>query len=102
MRRLAAADAMQLGVAEFEGRAGTAGRREPVAGTSLADLCGGATRPEWRGRGISRALTAERARAALALGKTLLHSSSTESSQPILHCTEATTSPPAGDCSMMR
>lgn len=45
---------------------------------------GGATRPEWRGRGIYRALTAARARSALALGKRLMHSDSTEFSRPIL------------------
>ncbi len=36
------------------------------------------------GRGIYRALTAARARAALAMGKRLLHSDSTEFSRPIL------------------
>ena len=39
-------------------------------------------RPEQRGSGIYRALTA--ARAALALGRTLMHSDSTERSRPIL------------------
>ena len=36
------------------------------------------------GRGIYRALTAARARSALALGKRLMHSDSTEFSRPIL------------------
>ncbi|HVK35474.1 MAG TPA: GNAT family N-acetyltransferase, partial [Microlunatus sp.] len=40
--------------------------------------------PQWRRRGIYRALTAARAHSALALGKTLLHSDSTEFSRPIL------------------
>lgn len=84
MRRLAVGDGMQMWVAEFRGDIITAGRLEPVAGTDFADLCGGATRPDWRGRGIYRALTAERARAALELGHTLLHSSSTVYSRPIL------------------
>ena len=38
----------------------------------------------WRGRGIYRALTAARARSALRLGKTIIHSDSTEFSRPIL------------------
>jgi GNAT superfamily N-acetyltransferase len=84
MRRLAVGDGMQMWAAEFGGKIITAGRLEPVPGTDFADLCGGATRPDWRGRGIYRALTAERARAALQLGHTLLHSSSTEYSRPIL------------------
>lgn len=84
MRRLAVDDGMQMWVAEFGGKIITAGRLEPVAGTDFADLCGGATRPDWRRQGIYRALTAERARAALELGHTLLHSSSTEYSRPIL------------------
>ena len=84
MRRLAVDDGMELWVAEADGRVVTAGRIEPVAGTDFADLCGGATRPEWRGLGIYRALTAARANAALEQGKTLLHSSSTEFSRPIL------------------
>jgi hypothetical protein len=84
MRRLAIDDGMQMWIAEFRGEIVTAGRLEPVAGTDFADLCGGATRPEWRGAVIYRALTAERARAALKLGYTLLHSSSTEYSRPIL------------------
>ncbi|GAA5229338.1 hypothetical protein GCM10025779_01510 [Arthrobacter cryoconiti] len=37
-----------------------------------------------RGRGIFRALTAARARSALAQGKTLVHSDSSEFSRPIL------------------
>ena len=44
----------------------------------------GATLPAWRGRGIYRALTAERARSALRLGRTLINSDSTEFSRPIL------------------
>lgn len=61
-----------------------AGRLEPVAGSDFAGIWGGATRPEWRGRGIYRALTAARARSALRAGKTLIHSDSTAYSHPIL------------------
>ena len=75
---------MQLWVAEAEGRIVSAGRLEPVAGTDFAGIWGGATLVGWRGRGIYRALTAARAHSALALGKTLVNSDSTEYSRPIL------------------
>jgi ribosomal protein S18 acetylase RimI-like enzyme len=84
IRRLGFGDDMELWVAEAEGTIVTSGRLEPVAGTEFAGIWGGATRPEWRGRGIYRALTAARARSALALGKRLIHSDSTERSRPIL------------------
>ena len=45
---------------------------------------GGATDPDWRGRGLYRALTAARARSALARGVRYLHSDCTEMSRPIL------------------
>lgn len=84
LRRLALNDGMELWVAEADGRIVCAGRLEPVAGTDFAGNWGGATREEWRGRGIYRALTAERARSALRRGKTFIHSDSTEFSRPIL------------------
>ncbi|WP_157008893.1 GNAT family N-acetyltransferase [Agromyces laixinhei] len=84
LRRLALRDGMELWVAELGGEIVSVGRLEPVRGTSFAGIWGGATRPEWRGRGIYRALTAARARSALDLGKTLIHSDSTEFSRPIL------------------
>ncbi len=59
-------------------------RLEPVVGTEFAGIWGGATRPEWRGRGIYRSLTAARAPSALAMGKSLINSDSTEYSRPIL------------------
>lgn len=74
----------EIWVAEADGEMISCGRLEPVAGTDFAGIWGGATLPEWRGRGIYRALTAERARSALRLGKTLIHSDSTEFSRPIL------------------
>jgi hypothetical protein len=61
-----------------------AGRLEIVPGTSFAGLWGGATLPNWRGRGLYRALTAARARSAIARGATLLHSDCTDMSRPIL------------------
>ena len=84
LHRLSLDDGMELWVAEAEGRIVCTGRLEPVPGTDFAGIWGGATRPEWRGRGIYRALTAARARSALALGKTLVNSDSTEYSRPIL------------------
>jgi hypothetical protein len=82
--RMGRDDGMELWVAEAEGRFVSAGRLEPVHGTSFAGIWGGATRAEWRGRGIYRALTAARARSALRMGKTLINSDSTEYSRPIL------------------
>lgn len=84
LQRLSRKDGMELWVAEADGQIISAGRLEPVAGTDFAGVWGGATLPEWRGQGIYRALTAARARAALALGKTLMHSDSTAYSRPIL------------------
>ena len=84
LRRLSKRDGMELWVAESEGQIVSAGRLEPVAGSDFAGIWGGATRAQWRGRGIYRALTAARARSALALGKTLINSDSTDYSRPIL------------------
>jgi hypothetical protein len=84
LRRLSFDDGMELWVAEAEGRIVSAGRLEPVRGTSFAGIWGGATREELRGRGIYRALTAARARSALTMGKALINSDSTEYSRPIL------------------
>ncbi len=64
MRRLATSDGIQLRVAEAGGQIVSAGRLEPVAGTEFAGIWGGATRPQWRGRGSYRALTAARKRLA--------------------------------------
>ena len=84
LQRLAHGDVIELWVAEHDRTMISAGRLEPVAGTDFAGVWGGATLSRWRGQGIYRALTAERARAALRLGKTLIHSDSTEYSRPIL------------------
>lgn len=84
LRRLSRRDGMELWVAEVHEQMVGAGRLEPVPGTDFAGIWGGATLEEWRGRGIYRALTAARARSALRMGKTLIHSDSTEYSRPIL------------------
>lgn len=82
--RLARGDGMEIWIAEADGLIVSCGRLEPVPGTRFAGIWGGATLPAWRGRGIYRALTAERARSALRLGRTLINSDSTEFSRPIL------------------
>lgn len=84
LARLARRDGMELWVAEADGRMVSGGRLEPVPNSDFAGIWGGATLPAYRGRGIYRALTAARARSARALGKTLLHSDSTDDSAPIL------------------
>ncbi|HET7822272.1 MAG TPA: GNAT family N-acetyltransferase [Ornithinibacter sp.] len=84
LRRLTLHDGMELWVAEADGAMVSAGRLEPVPHTEVAGIWGGSTLPAWRGRGIYRALTAARARSALRLGKTIIHSDSTEFSRPIL------------------
>jgi len=84
VRRLSLADGMELWIAESEGEIVSAGRLEPVPDSDFAGIWGGATRVQWRGRGIYRALTAARARSALAMGRTLIHSDSTDYSRPIL------------------
>lgn len=84
MRRLENRDGIELWVAEADGQIVGAGRLEPVPGTDFAGIWGGATRQQWRGRGIYRALTAARARSALSMAKSLIHSDSTEFSRPIL------------------
>ena len=83
-RRVDNRDGIELWVAQSNRQVIGAGRLEPVRGTPFAGIWGGATRREWRGRGIYRALTAARARFALRMGKSLIYSDSTESSRPIL------------------
>jgi GNAT superfamily N-acetyltransferase len=82
--RLARGDGMELWVAEADGRMVGGGRLEPVAGTEFVGIWGGAVQSPYRGRGVYRALTAARARSALARGARLVHSDSTEYSRPIL------------------
>jgi GNAT superfamily N-acetyltransferase len=71
-------------VAEADGRVVSAGRLNRVEGTDFAGLWGGATLPEWRGKGIYRALTAARARFALSEGVRYINSDCTAMSRPIL------------------
>lgn len=83
-RRFEAQDGQEFWIATAAGEVISAGRLEPIEGTDFAGIWGGATTPEWRGRGIYRAMTARRAQVALELGKTMINSDSTEFSRPIL------------------
>lgn len=96
-RVLGADDGNELWLAEADGDVVCAGRLQPVPGSGVAGIWGGATAPAWRGRGIYRALTAARARSALAHGYDHLHSDSTIHSRPILErsgFTQVTTTTP--------
>ncbi|MCO5227302.1 MAG: GNAT family N-acetyltransferase [Thermomicrobiales bacterium] len=84
VRRHGSDDQLELWIAAANGEIVSAGRLELVPNTDFAGLWGGATLESWRGQGIYRALTAARARSALAQGKIYLHSDSTEFSRPIL------------------
>jgi GNAT superfamily N-acetyltransferase len=53
-------------------------------GTGFASLWGGGTAPEWRGRGIYRALVAHRMRVAATLGCEFLQVDASDQSRPIL------------------
>ncbi|MFD4327497.1 GNAT family N-acetyltransferase [Nocardioides sp. NPDC058538] len=79
-----AAGESEMWVAEADGEIVSAGRIDMVPGTEFAGIWGGATLEKWRGRGIYRALTAARARTAIARGRRYIHSDSTEFSRPIL------------------
>lgn len=75
---------IELWAAVADGRIVSAGRIDPIMGTPFAGIWGGATLPEYRGRGIYRALTAARVRSAMTNGVRWIHSDSTEFSRPIL------------------
>jgi GNAT superfamily N-acetyltransferase len=55
-----------------------------VAGTEFATLWGGSTLPQWRGRGIYRALVGYRAALAVDRGHSLLEVDASDESRPIL------------------
>lgn len=84
LTRVRNGEELELWVAEIDGRIVSSGRIEPVPGSDFAGVWGGSTLAEHRGRGIYRALTAARARAALSMGKRWINSDSTEFSRPIL------------------
>ncbi|GAA2502645.1 GNAT family N-acetyltransferase [Streptomyces gobitricini] len=59
-------------------------RLELPPGTAFAGLWGGGTVPEWRGRGVYRALVAHRARVAAGRGYRYLQVDASDRSRPIL------------------
>lgn len=59
-------------------------RMELIPGTRFAGLWGGGTVPEWRGRGIYRALVSHRARIAAERGYEFLQVDASDDSRPIL------------------
>ena len=90
LQRELAADptALTIMVAETEDKAGgevvSAGWVRYLAGTAFVTLWGGSTLPQWRRRGIYRALVAHRARLAEARGFTLMQVDASDDSRPIL------------------
>jgi hypothetical protein len=62
----------------------TGGRLTCVEGTEFAGVWGGATVPQWRGRGLYRALVSARARSALDRGFRYIQSDCSPMSRPIL------------------
>jgi hypothetical protein len=71
-------------VAEADGRVVSAAWLVHMPGTGFAGLWGGSTLPEWRGRGIYRALVARRAQLAVAAGVDYLQVDASDDSRPIL------------------
>ncbi|MDP9239508.1 MAG: GNAT family N-acetyltransferase [Actinomycetota bacterium] len=84
LSRLGTPEAEAAVVAMAGDRAVCAGRAEFHIGTDFASLWGGGTLPEWRGRGIYRALVGYRARLAAERGFRFLQVDSSPDSQPIL------------------
>jgi hypothetical protein len=76
--------ASEFWIAEVGDRVVCGGRLTPVVGTDFAGIWGGSTLPEFRGRGIYRALVAARARSAVERGIRFIHSDCTDMSRPIL------------------
>ncbi len=71
-------------LAEAGGTVVCGGWLERNPGTAFAGLWGGATRAEWRGQGIYRALIARRAQLAVTMGSEYLQVDASEDSRPIL------------------
>ncbi|MGX7681667.1 GNAT family N-acetyltransferase [Jatrophihabitans sp. DSM 45814] len=71
-------------VAEAEDTIVSAGWLVIMPGTQFSGLWGGSTLAEWRGKGIYRALVAERARIANARGLTFVQVDASDDSRPIL------------------
>lgn len=71
-------------VAMADGQPVSSARMEITPGASFAGLWGGGTVPQWRGKGIYRALVAHRALAAAELGIPYLQVDASSESRPIL------------------
>jgi GNAT superfamily N-acetyltransferase len=71
-------------MAVADGEPVAAGRLELPAGGEFAGLWGGCTHPDWRGRGLFRALVARRAALAAQRGYRWLHVDAVPASRPIL------------------
>lgn len=82
--RAADPELLAICVAEAGGELVSAAWVRFERGTEFATLWGGATLPEWRGRGIYRALVAHRASLAAARGFRYLEVDASDDSRPIL------------------
>jgi GNAT superfamily N-acetyltransferase len=82
--RAADPDAIVIVVAEAGGEVVCAGWVRFAEGTDFGTLWGGGTLPEWRGRGIYRALVAYRANLAAGRGLSYLQVDASDDSRPIL------------------
>lgn len=77
-------DGLAIFVAEADGEVVSAGWVRFPSGTDFATLWGGATREDWRGRGIYRALVLRRAALAVERGRRYLEVDASSDSRPIL------------------
>jgi ribosomal protein S18 acetylase RimI-like enzyme len=82
--RIAAPEAIAIFVAEAGEEVVSAAWVRFQRGTDFATLWGGATRKEWRGRGIYKALVRHRANLAAERGFTYLEVDASDDSRPIL------------------
>lgn len=82
--RQADPEGLRMFLAEADGQAVSAGWVRFPSGTEFATFWGGATLPEWRGRGIYRALVAHRAQLAAARSRRYIEVDASDDSRPIL------------------
>ena len=83
-RQAAAGDRLAIFAAEAGSEMVSAAWLIRDPGSEFATLWGGATRPEWRGKGIYRTLVARRAQYAVATGARYLQVDASDDSAPIL------------------
>jgi GNAT superfamily N-acetyltransferase len=82
--RAADPDGLSIFVAEADDLTVSAGWVRFPSGTEFVTLWGGATLPAWRGRGIYRALVAQRAKLAAERGRRYIEVDASDDSRPIL------------------